>query len=291
MLSHKQFIKDLELDPVANLSPEALKKQWRTLCQKYHPDHEGGDRAKFDSIMHAYKMLTDPSYQYEESERTRGHQGDLDVVIQIPISFDAAFFGRSMTVSFGRNELSLDGKLMVDQEKQEIITLVTDLPAGSLTGHVKKFYGKGLKCGDTFGDVEVNFRPAKHPRFESNGVDIVAIENVPLEFMLTGGDMDFMTMYGMKTARIPAGSRPGERVAIPKCGVQQIGNHVVVLSPIFPSKEDLKRGTWRNLNIDWDAEKKRQDEDSQEAEYERTFRKGRPQFSTVDLTRLFEGGL
>lgn len=38
---------------------EEIKKAYRRLCVKYHPDNNNGERDKFDEVQKAYKMITD----------------------------------------------------------------------------------------------------------------------------------------------------------------------------------------------------------------------------------------
>lgn len=48
----------LEVSPQA--SDEEIKKKFRTLAQRYHPDRTGGDEEKFKQVNLAYSILSDP---------------------------------------------------------------------------------------------------------------------------------------------------------------------------------------------------------------------------------------
>ena len=48
----------LEITPQA--SDEEIKKKFRTLAQRYHPDRVGGNEEKFKQINLAYSILSDP---------------------------------------------------------------------------------------------------------------------------------------------------------------------------------------------------------------------------------------
>jgi len=69
-----------------NASPEEIKRAFRDLAQKYHPDKPGGDAEKFKQINEAYQVLSDPEKkqmydQYGpafEQARARGGFGGFE---------------------------------------------------------------------------------------------------------------------------------------------------------------------------------------------------------------------
>ena len=50
-------------------TPSEIKKAYRTLSKKYHPDKEGGDEDKFKEIAEAYEVLSNPEKRkrYDET--------------------------------------------------------------------------------------------------------------------------------------------------------------------------------------------------------------------------------
>ncbi len=59
----KDYYKVLEVDRKA--SPDDIKKAFRKLAHKYHPDKGGGDEAKFKEVSEAYAILSDEKKRRE----------------------------------------------------------------------------------------------------------------------------------------------------------------------------------------------------------------------------------
>ena len=70
------------LDLSSDCSQEDIKKQYRKMAKKHHPDH-GGDEEKFKNIQLAYDTLSDPEKrkEYDETGRFNHQQDSRSVVI------------------------------------------------------------------------------------------------------------------------------------------------------------------------------------------------------------------
>jgi len=258
MFDARSYLLELGFDPRQGTPTlTELKKRWRDLCQEHHPD-KGGDPELFRRVTHAYKMITDLEYQHREmmNEMRKGKpnlKGDLNIRIEIKVPFEDVFFGRKMLVSFSTDEFDENFSLKVGAI--EVSTINLELTSKILSHHngVQEFVqiGKGHRQGPHKGDVVVVINTSRHAKFRVQGMDVYSEEKVPLNMMLKGGTVDVLTMYGIQTARIKPGHQPGDKVRIARCGISHVGDHFVIIHPIFPTADDLKRNEWRGLEIDW----------------------------------------
>jgi len=244
----REFYKILGIS--TNATSEEIKEAWRKLVKRYHPD-KGGTADGFRKINHAYKMLTDASYRHENDSGKNKIKDVLNISVRIPVSFYDAFFGKKFTMTYNRLEVD-DMSNPVFKDSLELISICVNLPPGSMSGYQHTEYGAGSRSGKDVGDCVINFMPASNPRYTIKGDDVYSEEKVPLDIMLKGGKIEVLTLYGLRTAIVSPGSQPGMAIKIKKCGVSQKGAHFAVISPKFPSTEQLKQeDTWKDLNIDW----------------------------------------
>jgi curved DNA-binding protein len=254
-----EFIRTLGLELGRNYNPDEIKRAWKAKCAACHPD-KGGDQAEFIKITHAYKMLTDPDYRQKNHAAAPAGAG-LDITIQYIVSFEDAFFGKVISINHGAPVLG-DGGASLEGARVEVDYLTFRLPVGSVAGHRETFRGKGSRFGKTAGDLHVAVSVNPHPTFKVEGRDVHATVPVPLDILLKGGKVEVLTMYGIKTMKVPAGTRPNDRLAIKRCGVGKAGDHVATVSLVFPSKEELKyKDAWSGLNINWSEPSEDQEED------------------------------
>jgi DnaJ-class molecular chaperone len=241
-----------------NSAPEGLRKAWRKKCREHHPDL-GGSNEKFLEIMHAYKMLTDPSYQYKnKNENVR----DLTFNVHIAINFLEAFYGTKITVNY--NRVYLDGAL--EQIKSDIIEPISvsfDIDPGSTSGLLHRVQGNGMVCGTQVGDLAITVNIRRHPRYSVSGIDVLCDEEVPLDIMLKGGEIVVDTLWGHKVIWIPPGTMPGDKVRIYECGVAKKGYQYCTVKPVFPNQAELKKETWKGLNINWEKVEEKNKEDQE----------------------------
>ncbi|MCJ7520843.1 MAG: DnaJ domain-containing protein [Dehalococcoidia bacterium] len=252
------FLDHLGFGLMEGPSPADIKKRWKNLCQEHHPDR-GGDESLFRKVTHAYKMLTDASYRnkclLEDLKRGKPNgQGSLNIRMVVGVSFEEAFFGRALSLSYTVADFTPEGEQMPakDGDQLELDTLRISLAPNSFNGFEAALPGKGHRCGSQRGDVAIFIQVLPHPKFRIEAGNILSVEQVPLDICLKGGKIEVVTMYGLKTLRVKPGTAPGSLLEIPKAGFHRAAPHLVKVEIAFPSTEDLKANAcWKNLGIDW----------------------------------------
>lgn len=266
----EKHLKVLGLDPRKQHTVEEIKAAWRKKVKETHPDQGGTDEA-FRAVMHAYNMITDPSYRTEDQMRESQARMDLDIRMQVPISFEQAFTGCSFHANYNRTVMGDDGKL-IPQDPYEIESLHIAVPRGSMSGVQMHFKQKGIKRGEQMGDVEVHVMVQPHPKFRADDDgNIIAVEKVPLDILLRGGKFDVQTMIGIRTVKLKPGTRPGERLTIKGCGANQ-ADHYIICEPLYPTQDDLKKEAWKGLDVNWAINEEVNAENEEEMGWQKQFR-------------------
>lgn len=249
-----------------------LKKKWKELCREYHPDVNNGESEMFKKVTHAYKILTDAEYRLGEIRR-RSREGEsnivgsLNVSIVESITFEEAFFGTTKVTSFNVSTLDEEyNPINSEDVPYETRVVKINIPPGCMGGMREVYKGMGNICGDVVGDAGIDYTVKPNPRFRVIGPHVETDEQIPLDVMLKGGKVDVFTMYGIKTVRVPYGSKPNDALKIKGCGTPGGGDHIIRLKPVFPEKEQLKSDIWAGLDIDTS-----EDVDEEASSFERAF--------------------
>lgn len=221
-------------------SSEEIKKAYRRLASKHHPD-KGGDTATFQKIQAAYDTLSDSekrSYYdtFGTTEPPKSNYGnrqqDLDDIF-------AQFFGqfrdhgtdrrRYRSRKFNQNvrariQVTLEECLadinkvielgMPDGSKQ---MLTVDIPRGLSNNITLTYPGKGDKTYPDVppGDLEVVVEIQQHPQFQNNGVDLISTVHVDCITAMLGGKAKFLTLEGKEyELDIPSGTQSLSRFRV-----------------------------------------------------------------------------
>lgn len=237
-----------------NASPEEIKRAYRKVALRYHPDKNPGDQAaeeKFKEASNAYDVLSDP--EKRKIYDVRGHAGVHNAGFQGYTNFEDIFtnfgdvFGREVFGNFGdvfgdvfsrdnptgfgthsrgnvRTKLTIPfEESILGAEKRIQVndrTLTIRIPPGIKDGQSLRLAGQGdLTVGGQRGSLIVKIAVQPHPNFKRENLDLVTQASVPVTTAALGGKVRIPTLKGHIDLKIPAGTQPEQQLRVRGAGV------------------------------------------------------------------------
>lgn len=252
-------------------SDEEIKKAYRRLARKYHPDvsKEADAKERFQEVSEAYDTLRDKekraaydglgSFRPGQDFRPppdwseRFHAGGFEDLGGIDLSDLFASFGGmrarqqgprrgrdyEVAVHLGLHEAARGGEVTLDLGGGKRVH--ARIPKGVTDGERLRLRGKGgagAKGGQA-GDLYLDIALHPHPLFKPNGHDLyLEVPLAPWEAAL-GAEIRIPTLDGHVTMKVPAGSKAGQRLRLGGKGLPKphggAGDLYAVLSIAAPS--------------------------------------------------------
>lgn len=243
------YYKILEIDKKA--SEENIKKAYRKLARKLHPDLNPNDKdaaKKFQQINEANQVLSDPEkrkkydeygkdWQHAEKfEQQRYAQRSADHSRGQPFSGDAdGDFSSFFESMFGESSRKSQPKFRGQDYNAELKLNLTDalnthqqtltvngkniritIQAGVENGQVIKLKGHGSPGvnGGPAGDLYISFSIANHPLFKRLGNDLFATATIDLYTAVLGGETTIDTMKGKVKLKVNPETQHGTKIRL-----------------------------------------------------------------------------
>ena len=245
-----------------NASDDEIKKAFRKLAIKYHPDKNPGDKeaeAKFKEANEAYSVLSDKTkrQRYDQFGHSGvggagggvggnpfegfnfngqsfnfdfggGGFGGLDDILGA--MFGGGFRGvrrgrdyrTTTTIDFKEAIFGCTKNVSVDGEQIKL-----KIPAGIYDGQSIRLNGKGGPApqeGGQRGDLYVEVRVRAHKRLTREGDLILSEVTISMVEAVLGTEVDVETVDGEVTMKIPAGTQPGTNFKLSGHGAPRLGS-------------------------------------------------------------------
>ncbi len=255
-----------------NASEDDIKKAYRKMAMKHHPDR-GGNEATFKQISEAYEILSDPQKKQmvdmgvdpkaqNMGGGPRHQQGPFefhfntgnfeDVFSNFGFGGGGFGFGRqpqrnktiNINVDLSLEDVlkgkELDAELAVPNGKKKIINI--SIPAGIEGGQQIRYQGMGDNAipGIPPGDLIVNIRVAPHPVFRREGDSLVVEKNVSVWDAMLGCNLNLQTLDGKNlNITVPPGTQPETVLScrnegLPNMRSRHRGNLLIKIKVVVP---------------------------------------------------------
>lgn len=209
---NKNFYEVLGVKKTA--SQDEIKKAYRELCKKYHPDKNGGDDTKFKEVNEAYATIGDEEkrkmYDMQNSGGGFGGFGGFsgfggfnfrqmasDLRMNISISLEDAYYGCKYPVNVNGRIYSID------------------IPKGTVNGKMLRIEGLGQSGYDVYGKpatgdliVTVNVQNTDTMSLNKNGI-LEVLYVVDWIDAILGGEDEIKLFDRKERIRIPKYTQNG----------------------------------------------------------------------------------
>ncbi|MEA1914229.1 MAG: DnaJ C-terminal domain-containing protein [Campylobacterota bacterium] len=239
-----------------NATSEEIKKSYRKLARKYHPDINKDPSAeeKFKEINAAYEVLSDKEkkMQYDQvgdnmfggqnfHDFARGQQGggvDLDEILRqmfgggggaASFGGHAGFGGQGgFGAGFNQPDLDLQVQITIPFDVSIIggkhnISANGDnfdikIPQGVKDGQKIRAKGKGKSMGSQRGDLLIKINVASSPIYVRQDDDLTMYFDVSLKQALFGGKVEIKTLHKDITLKVPADTKQYQKFRVKELG-------------------------------------------------------------------------
>lgn len=188
------------LDLPTSASEGDLRKAYKKLRVKLHPDRPGGDTVRFQEVQEAYEILSNPKNRElydkwgKEGVEKMGNMAEpikrkvRPIHVQVNLRLEDVFSKQTRTVSFQRSTLT------GHREVGERVTESVDIPKGVPDDYRMTLRGKGHIVRNPKGDedagdviVQVTYIQDRTDGLHAEGFELVKEMKVSFRLALLGG--------------------------------------------------------------------------------------------------------
>lgn len=246
-----------------NATESEIKKAYRKLARKYHPDinKEAGAEDKFKEINAAYEVLSDKekraqydqfgdamfgNQSFQDFHRSQGDV-DLDDILRNIFGggfgtnrggfgqggFDFGGFG-GQSGGFGGVDLDVTAKITIPfytavkggthSISYQGENINIKIPAGIEDGQKLRVKGKGKSYNGQKGDLFLVVNISQSDDYKRDGLNLTKEIEVPLKLMMFGGKIEVNTIHKDIKVKVPKNSKNYQKMRIAGYGIEKAGS-------------------------------------------------------------------
>lgn len=259
-------------------SAEEIKKAYRSMAMKHHPDR-GGDERRFKEIEEAYRTLSDPQKKQmvdmgmdpNQQGHNGFHQGPFefhfggpgmeDMFHHFGFGFRPRNVRKNKTISINV-ELTLEevltgkdinAEVSIDNVNKKLINI--NVPAGIDHGQQIRYQGMGDNSisGIPAGDLIVNIFIRPHSKFQRQGSNVLYEHKISVWDALLGTSLKIETLdKRFIDVNIPAGTQPDTVLScrgegLPDTRTRMRGNLMIKIKISVPKINDKEKSIVEQL--------------------------------------------
>jgi molecular chaperone DnaJ len=220
-----------------NASPDEIKRAYKKLAIKHHPD-KGGDHETFASINEAYDTLKDPTKKqnYDNPQpqgfgpngfegmggfedlfsqfgfRTQRQQRNNDIVINYTLDFKDLFTGKGVNINYN-----------LPSGKPGYLDAA--IPPGVNHGSNVRYAGLGDDSIPHLapGNLILKIRVRPHPVWKREANNIFSVKELDIFDFIVGTTVEIITPIDRKfSLNVPKGTKPGTVFSITGHGIPDV---------------------------------------------------------------------
>jgi curved DNA-binding protein len=262
-----------------NASADEIKKAYRKLARKYHPDINKDESAvdKFKEINAAYEVLSDDEKKaqydqfgdqmfggqnFHDFARGQGQGVDLDEILRQMFGGGGGASGGFGGFSGGAGGFGGFGGPDLDMQARIVIPFMVSvtggkhnvsangqnfdikIPAGIKSGETMRVRGKGKQYQGQVGDLLIKVEVSASDEYERKGDNLYKTFDVPLKEALFGGKIAVSTPEKEVSLKVPKNTKNGQKFRLKGKGVPDRktamkGDLYLVANVVLPDVDTL----------------------------------------------------